>query len=282
MRQDNKRFSRLLPLDELYSLYSRIGDSINTDIDLINANYDYLAKDNSIQLLIDLGIIAKNENNFSKNKQLDTQQSFSSELVSGIRNNYEKILNVIKSASVNYDESRGAFFGYRNDVALDYSGIMMLLNELGYLELSETCFYLKQQEYATTHIVEEDTDAKTTPITLVDLENSLLFKKKIGEVAEQEVLSFERGILKQQGIDKAPMQISHLDVSAGYDIVSFLSAKSEIPDKFIEVKSCDENEMFYISKNEIETARKKVAVTSYTHITEKQKRLELSKTHTTT
>ncbi len=53
------------------------------------------------------------------------------------------------------------------------------------------------------------------------------------------------------------MQISHLDVSAGYDIVSFLSAKSEIPDKFIEVKSCDENEMFYISKNEIETARKK-------------------------
>ena len=68
MRQDNKRFSRLLPLDELYSLYSRIGDSINTDIDLINANYDYLAKDNSIQLLIDLGIIAKNENNFSKNK----------------------------------------------------------------------------------------------------------------------------------------------------------------------------------------------------------------------
>ena len=254
MKQDDKKFFRLLPLDELYSLYSRVGDSINTDIDLLNANYDYLAKDNSIQLLIDLSLISKSENTFLKSSKLDSMQAFSTDLIKRIHDCYSDVLEIIESANTNYDESRGVFFGYRNDIPLDYSGILMLLSELGYLELSNSCFYTIQQD----HIIRmPEKKQKTAPITLINLENSLLFKKNIGEEAEQEVLLYEQKLLDQQEINKIPIQVSHLDASAGYDIASFLSSVSEVPDKFIEVKSCNKDETFYISKNEIETARKK-------------------------
>lgn len=59
-------------------------------------------------------------------------------------------------------------------------------------------------------------------------------------------------------INKLPERISEYNVSAGYDIVSFVSIESLIPDKFIEVKSCsDERWIFYISKNELDVAKRK-------------------------
>ena len=46
-------------------------------------------------------------------------------------------------------------------------------------------------------------------------------------------------------------RISEIDVSAGYDIVSFNSSQSQKLDRFIEVKAISNNG-FYWSKNEFE------------------------------
>lgn len=52
------------------------------------------------------------------------------------------------------------------------------------------------------------------------------------------------------------MRISAIDISAGFDILSYFS--NEINDeKYIEVKNCDRNYTFYISENEVEVARQK-------------------------
>lgn len=88
-----------------------------------------------------------------------------------------------------------------------------------------------------------------------------LLKKRLeenefaGEEAELFVLSFEKarlGNLLCTGIKR----ISEIDASAGYDIVSFNSPSSQMPDRFIEVKAVS-SDGFYWSKNEYEVAKLK-------------------------
>jgi 16S rRNA (guanine(966)-N(2))-methyltransferase RsmD len=57
-------------------------------------------------------------------------------------------------------------------------------------------------------------------------------------------------------LETALKRISEIDVSAGYDIVSFDSNKSQEPDRFIEVKAIS-NAGFYWSRNEYEIAKLK-------------------------
>lgn len=254
MMPENNYLSRLLPLEELFILYSKIGDTINTDIDLMNANYDYLAKDNSIQLLKNLNFIIEESDYYSKKKEITSQDVFAEELLSQIRTYYCDKIQEINNCSTHYDEKTGSFFGYRNDLLLDDAGLLMLLNDLGYLQLNESCFYIKNHHSPQPH---QSNEHHSSSITLIELENSLLFKKKLGEEAEQKVLLFEKEILSKEGIEKEPIQVSHQDSSAGYDIVSYLRQDSAVPDKFIEVKSCKDDEAFYMSKNEIEKARQK-------------------------
>ena len=51
-------------------------------------------------------------------------------------------------------------------------------------------------------------------------------------------------------------RISEVDVTAGYDIISYNSIKSKETDRFIEVKARSSSG-FYWSKNEYETAKLK-------------------------
>ena len=254
MKQENKFLSRLLPLEELFELYSKVGDSINTDIDLSNANYDYLAKNNSIQLLLTLGFIKEESDFFYKCTNNTTIELFAEELLKQIKIFYRGSIDTIHESILHYDEATGLFYGYRNDLSLDEAGLTMLLGDLGYIKLTETRFYCTDTDISEKHYKNK---RGPQPITLVELENCLAFKKQLGEEAEQKALQFEKNILQQKGIDKQPIQISHQDSSAGYDIASYNEPSSEIPDKFIEVKNCKDDYSFYLSKNEIETALKK-------------------------
>ena len=255
MKQEDEYLSRLLPLDELFSLYSKIEDSINTPIDLINANYDYLAKDNSLDFLEKVGLLEKNGSFYRKTESCNTVNDFTKNISSRIRAVFENNLRLMESMVTHYDAQNGRFYGYRNDLPLNYAGLVMLLNDIGIISITETQFYFTKSTLQTTQKANSHSSAKH--ITLLELENSLMFKKQIGEEAELAVLEYEKQILKEKGIEKEPTQISHVDASAGYDIVSYKEPGSEIPDKFIEVKSCDDGECFYISRNEIETALKK-------------------------
>lgn len=76
-----------------------------------------------------------------------------------------------------------------------------------------------------------------------------------GERAEQFVLSYEAKRLEGHPTLSKIKQISVIDVTAGYDILSYNGVDSEKLDRFIEVKSYLGSPHFYWSQNEIEKAR---------------------------
>lgn len=76
-----------------------------------------------------------------------------------------------------------------------------------------------------------------------------------GEKAEQFVLKYEATRLALHPNVNRIRQISVIDVTVGYDIISYENETSVKYDRFIEVKSYQGNPHFYWSQNEIETAK---------------------------
>lgn len=92
-------------------------------------------------------------------------------------------------------------------------------------------------------------------ITLEQLKEKLQREEEQGALAESYVLQLEKHKLKNKVLISQIKQISVLDVTAGYDIASFLDDNSTEYDLFIEVKSYVGNLHFYWSANEIEVAK---------------------------
>lgn len=77
-----------------------------------------------------------------------------------------------------------------------------------------------------------------------------------GAMAEEFVLEYERRRLLKHPQPKLICRISLEDVTAGYDIISFESERSLLPDRFIEVKSFKQKEHFFLSAGEMAAAEK--------------------------
>lgn len=94
-----------------------------------------------------------------------------------------------------------------------------------------------------------------TKKSLEQLKKQLEQQELQGEEAELFVVEYEKrrlaGFAKRDSIKR----ISVIDVSAGYDILSYEDETSVEFDRFIEVKSFSGNTHFYWSENEIETAK---------------------------
>ena len=97
---------------------------------------------------------------------------------------------------------------------------------------------------------------KTTKrkLSLEALKKQMEQQELQGEAAEEYVLKYEMTRLADSPIVQRIKRISDIDVSAGYDIVSFEGGASTEYDRFIEVKSYVGQPHFYWSKNEIEIA----------------------------
>lgn len=91
--------------------------------------------------------------------------------------------------------------------------------------------------------------------TLEKLKEELENQELQGARAELFVLEYEKRRLGSAALSEKVKQISTIDVSAGYDIVSFAGPGSTSYDRFIEVKSYQGGVHFYWSENEIATAK---------------------------
>ena len=94
-----------------------------------------------------------------------------------------------------------------------------------------------------------------TKKSLEQLKKQLEQQELQGEEAELFVVEYEKRRLSQSAKKDSVMRISVIDVSAGYDILSYENEASAEYDRFIEVKSFSGNPHFYWSENEIETAK---------------------------
>ena len=97
-------------------------------------------------------------------------------------------------------------------------------------------------------------------ITLNQLEKNLEHQKKIGDIAEEIVLNFEKNRLKNLGFEDESNKTRKISIdfaNAGYDIESFNGKTSDgLPNRFIEVKGTTKKELdFHWSINEINTAK---------------------------
>lgn len=90
-------------------------------------------------------------------------------------------------------------------------------------------------------------------ITQVELLKQLENQQIDGERAELFVISYENNRLSSSG--KTAKRISQIDVSAGYDILSYENGLSEEYDCYIEVKSYHGKPHFYWSDNERNTSK---------------------------
>ena len=259
MNEKNEIFKKLLPINQLFELYQRLSETIITTIDVKGLSLNALAVNNSIDMLCEVGMIShdKGENKYRRLTEEKLEYAaFVENLYTGLKASYSEAFLFTAHANLLYDELEAKLYIKRNSVSLDLSGLLMLLDNIGKIEIRQNDVYiidkslLKNRANVESHI--------TRHKTLESLKRQMETNEMLGVEAELAAVKFETEILKCSGIDKVPERISEFHVNAGYDIVSYMHTDSLNPDKFIEVKSCsDERWIFYISKNELEVAKTK-------------------------
>jgi hypothetical protein len=257
MNENYVIFRKLLTLDELFELYWQIGESILTCIDIENINKNKEAKNNSLQLLIGTLLIEfdLDSKKFYKKSIIDNKTSFSTELFKMLIDNYSDAFSFIDKVEIRYDEAVAKYYTKRNFIELDLSGLLMLLNGMGIIQFKDNYIYFSDR---ILHKRLDKVNNNQIKISLLELKEQLAIQEQLGDEAEIAAFEFEKKNLLLRNILKIPERVSMFDVTVGYDMASYMTIDSDVPDKFIEVKSCaDESMRFYISRNELETAKKK-------------------------
>ena len=244
MKEEDK-YSRLLSINQLKRLYYDVESVYRTEIDIRNSGYDRIALENSMAILMEIGFISFQDGSYSKVKNIE-DSAFEKELITAIEEQIPNIIEEMFSCEKHFDNTSNIFFVYRNEIKSRYLGLLMIFGDLDVVLLQGNRVYFKAENALSKR-------ALRRKITKEQLEKILKHEEEIGEEAEQIVIEYETKKLINQGINRKPIQVSQIDVSAGFDILSYFS-ESDNDNKYIEVKSCDSSLEFYISVNEVDTA----------------------------
>jgi len=249
-------FRKLLTVNELFHLYCQIGVSVFTYIDIVNMDIDKESTDNSLALLLKTLLIRYDEVSKTYNKKSHHTDviSFSEQLYKMMLDVYPDAFKLLHTVKVRYDEGEAKYYTKRNYIQLELSGLLMLLECMGMVRVIKNNVFFYDTELLGKNAVENQ-KRKTN---IEEFAEQMLRQEKFGNDAELAAMVFEKKELKLNSILLNPERVSLYDVYAGYDIASYQRSDSTVHDKFIEVKSCaDETLRFFISKNEVETAKRK-------------------------
>ena len=243
--KEEEIYRKLLPIDELFDLYDKIGVSINTSIDFNNSIYRYDVGVNSLKLLENARFISKIDSGYEKSNKYD-RGLFDRKINEYLNRVFvNDVLSLLMGKTHFVAETKRIRIS-RNYIPLRYMGLLMLLESLNEIQSVDKDIVLSQR--LSNKII------NNSIVTPEQLEKKLIHQNELGEIAEQFVMQFEKKALVEKNIDLEPIQISKIDVSAGYDILSYYS--NNIEDiKYIEVKNCDNKYSFFLSQNEVEMAK---------------------------
>jgi hypothetical protein len=149
-----------------------------------------------------------------------------------------------------------------NLINLRFSPIRNLLIKFGLLDKDNLVAhqYIVKKDYQQWFV---DTAVPLIETSQIKINKLSRFKKnqekleEMGAAAEAFVLSYERRKRALHANRQNIQIISDLEMGAGFDIKSYLSDKSVLLDKFIEVKSFLGPPHFHWSKNEVDVAKNK-------------------------
>lgn len=156
-----------------------------------------------------------------------------------------------------YDAVFASYYLNTEMLPLSFSSIRNVLVSQGFFNVlrsnQNARFYIDSR---FEPLIAKHCKEKHRQMSLKQLEDKLKRNKEAGERAELFVLEYEK---KRLGIplNSKIKRISEIDVTAGYDIVSFQTTTSITPDCFIEVKAVSDDYVFFWSKNEFEIAKLK-------------------------
>lgn len=250
MSTDLNIFDCLLDPSEIFVLYQKLGTVLKNDRDIANERVRGRALHNTLFLLQHTAMIQKLDEKYIKLKNCPTIESFYTSLLEGVKNTYPEEVSSIINCDKHYDESKSLFFIYVNDIPLRHMGLAMLMEQTGEFER------IKNKEYFIGINNYPDIKKEKSLISIEELQKKLQQDIEHGEQAEKYAFEYEARRLKQMDIKNPPVRISAIDVTAGYDIVSYESISSDSYDRFIEVKAVSKSGFFW-SKNEYETAKVK-------------------------
>lgn len=150
-------------------------------------------------------------------------------------------------------------FVFKNELLpLSFAALRNTLISQGFFEIDRnkvrTEFYIGTQHEI---LVSSYCKQRKKIIGIEQLKKQIEKNCQAGEKAEQYVLQYEKKRIKKYSLVENIRVISDIDVSAGYDIVSFNSDDSSDYDRFIEVKAVSSSNSFYWSINELNTAKLK-------------------------
>ena len=162
--------------------------------------------------------------------------------------------SILESSMFCYDSVQYCY-AFKNELLpLPLSGVRNVLISQGFLiplrGTQGTRFHISSSYDA---LIAGHCRERRKQLSLEQLKKQLERNELVGEKAEVFALEYEK---KRLGlpISEKVRRISEVDVTAGYDIVSFNSPQSQEPDRFIEVKAVS-SAGFHWSKNEYEIAK---------------------------
>lgn len=161
----------------------------------------------------------------------------------------------IVDASMFYYDTFQCCYAFKNELLpLSLSCVRNILISQGLLvplrESQGTRFYIVP---TYDMLIAKHCKERRRQLSLEKLKKQLESNELAGEKAELFALEYEKKRLGLSLCEKVK-RISEIDVTAGYDIVSFDSNLSQEPDRFIEVKATS-SAGFYWSRNEYEIAK---------------------------
>jgi hypothetical protein len=228
----------------------------------INSAYKYPYIDGGIALLKSIGILATDNEYVVIDPDKSNITTDFPNLMSTIANKLLETLNstdeiadVFKPTSLSYNSEEKKLHLSPQSFPLKLRGVRSLLLDLEVIDKSESTDFTINKPY--DKYIEKLVPNGRRSTSLERLKANLARQEELGMIAEEYVIRFEKRRVAGHRDIKKIVQTSLIDVSAGYDIVSFNSLRSKSPDRYIEVKSYNNTIGFYWTQNEIETARTK-------------------------
>lgn len=252
-------FSEIGNKDGLYFIYRCIKDGTSSIASLKqfvvhHPGHIEVQVDAAIMLYEQLGILSYNQNEdlIILNIEKDWVQSAFLEHLS------KKILKLVISEeiidfeSLSYDILSDCFYASRKCIHMKYACIRNLLITLNLLEKRTNNTYFVSAKFIediTPHISHRRKISQEELITQLEKQTDQ------GKAGETFVLEYEKKRLRGRADLDCIKQISFVDVSAGYDIISFNDKDSFKLDRLIEVKTYVGKPHFHWSSNEMDIAK---------------------------
>lgn len=223
----------------------------NMCADLLNSDLNYLA---AVLFFQDIGVISIHDEKENLTEFGESLRTLQSEEIK-LRLAEKTFDNLIKDEIIDinyirYNSEKQKIILLRSAFPFSHAIYRNFLLCLDSIEETQEGWFVP------THFerqFEELISKRRVTVTQQELLKRLEKQQEDGLKAEEFVLEYENNRLK--GSCLYAKQISQIDVSAGYDIVSYKSGSSTHYDRFIEVKSFRGTPHFYWSRNEREVAK---------------------------